>query len=126
MLSLVSLCWSLHQLLSLVLVWFSARVPAVSMIRRLSSFSLSRIVYGFRCRSVVLSSDHCSCYVLSVVWVLDSLLWAKFPGILRCFRGFGFHPCMFPSFINQIQMKKKHTSPINITTSFCSQVSSLG
>lgn len=107
MLSLVSLYWSLHRLLSFVLVWVSARVPAVSMIRRLSSFTLSRIVYGFRCRSIVLSSDHCSCYVLPVVWILDSLLWAKFPGILRCFRRFGFHPCMFLSFINQICGKKK-------------------
>lgn len=74
MLSLVSLYWSLHRSLSLVLVWVSARVPAVSMIKGLSSFSWSRIVYGFRCRSVVLSSDNCSCYVLPVVWVLDSLL----------------------------------------------------
>ena len=72
MLSLVSLYWSLHLSLSFVFVWVSARVPAVSMTRRLSSFSLSKIVYGFRCRNVVLSSDHCSCYVLLVVWVLDS------------------------------------------------------
>ncbi|KAF3570883.1 hypothetical protein F2Q69_00060798 [Brassica cretica] len=36
--------------------------------------------------------SHARCYVLPVVWVLDSLLWAKFPRILRCFRRFGFHP----------------------------------
>lgn len=33
----------------------SARVSTVSMIRRLSSFSLSRIGYGFCCRSAVFS-----------------------------------------------------------------------
>ena len=73
MLSLVSLYWSLHRSLSFVFVWVSVIVSTVSMARRLSSFSLSKIVYGFRYRSVILSSDHCSCYVLFVVWVLGHL-----------------------------------------------------
>lgn len=50
MLSLVSLCWLLHRLLSLVLVWSSARVPVVSMISRFSFFFLPRFVYGFECK----------------------------------------------------------------------------
>lgn len=54
MFGLVLLCWPLHHLLSLVLDWFLARVPAVLWLVDLLLFSFSRIVYGFRCKSIVL------------------------------------------------------------------------
>ncbi|CAF2058415.1 unnamed protein product [Brassica napus] len=46
-------------------------------------------------------------YVLPVVWALDSLLWAKFPGIVSCFSRLWISPMYVSQFYQSNSVGKK-------------------